>query len=133
MKKQLSFLPFAIVIMFCGCAMMSNKQSESLIGKWSGSWQNDAEFMMYFKDDKTMEGSIKGSMDFEYSAKYSVDFTADPITMDIFDFDNDQMGDARWLGIIKFIERDKLLMRGNISTQGGRPENFEYEAIELTR
>jgi hypothetical protein len=115
-----------------GCAIFGVKQ-QSLIGKWTGSWQNEAEFIMHFKDNKNVEGNIKGNMDFEYSAKYIVDFSANPITMDIFDFDNAQMGDVRWLGIIKFVDKNKLLMRGNIDTQGGRPSNFDYEAIELTR
>ena len=133
MKKRLFILSLIVFIIMGGCAMMGKKQPQSLIGKWTGSWQNNAEFMMHFKDDKNVDGSIKGDMDLEYSAKYSVDFSAEPITMDIFDFDNEQMGDIRWLGIIKFIESDKLLMRGNIDTQGGRPSNFDYEAIELTR
>ena len=133
MKKQLLLLSLAILIVISGCAIIGKKQPPSLIGKWTGSWQNNAELMMIFKDDKNVEGSIKGDMDFEYSAKYTVDFSADPITMDIFDFDNAQMGDVRWLGIIKFVDKNKLLMRGNIDTQGGRPSNFDYEAIELTR
>ncbi len=133
MKKQLFLLSLVLLTVMSGCSMMGQKQPQSLIGKWTGTWQNDAEFLMLFKDDKNMEGSIKGSMDFEYSAKYSVDFSTEPITMDIFDFDNSQMGDVRWLEIIKFIEKNKLLMRGNLDSEGGRPSNFEYEAFELTR
>ena len=133
MKKQLLLLSLTIIITISGCAIFGAKQQQSLIGKWTGSWQNEADFMMHFKDDTNVEGSIKGNMAFEYSAKYTVDFSADPITMDIFNFDNTEMGDARWLGIIKFVDKNKLLMRGNIDTQGGRPSNFDYEAIELTR
>jgi len=132
MKKQL-LLSLTILLFISGCAIRGIKQPQSLIGKWTGDLQNDAEFVMHFKDDKNMEGSIKGAMDFEYAAKYSVDFSAKPITMDIFDFDNEQMGDLHWVGIIKFIEKNKLLIRGNIDSQGERPTNFESEAIELTR
>ena len=109
------------------------KGVQSLVGKWTGTLPDSSELMMNFTNDMTVEGSMKGSMDFEYVAKYSVDFSADPVTLDIFDFDNADFGDIRYLGIIKFTEKNKLMMRGNIDTQGNRPSNFDNDAFELKR
>ena len=131
MKKQLFILSIAIVIVISGCAMIGIKQPQSLVGKWMGELPNGDEITMIYKDDMTMEGSIKGSMNFDFIAKYSVDFSADPITLDQFSFA--EMGDMRYLAIIKFIDKNKILICGNIDSQGDRPKNFDYDAYEMTR
>ena len=131
MKKQLFILSIAILIVMSGCAVIGMKKSQSLIGKWVGELPNGDEITMIFKDDITVEGSIKGSMDLEYIAKYSVDFSADPVTLDQYDFS--EIGDIRYLAIIKFIDRNTFLICGNIDSQGDRPKNFDYDAFEMTR
>jgi len=132
MKKQL-LLSLTVLIVISGCAIWGVKQPQSLIGKWTGDLPNDAVFMVHFKDNTNLTGSVKGAMDMEYTAKYSVDFSTKPKSIDIFDFDNEQMKNLHWVGIIKFIEKNKLLIRGNIDSQGDRPTNFESETIELKK
>ena len=131
MKKQLVLLSLAIIIIISSCAIWGVKQSKSIVGKWIGELPNGDKIVMNFKNDMTMEGSIKGSMDLEYTAKYSVDFSVNPITLDLFDFE--EMGDIRYLAIIKFINKNKILICGNIDSQGDRPKNFDYDAYEIKR
>ena len=138
MKKQL-LLSLTVLIFASGCAIGGVKQpQQSLIGKWTGNLPDGYVFMIHFKDDKNVEGNIKGAKGMEYTAKYTIDFSTKPISIDFFDFDNEQMKklqmeNLHWVGIIKFIEKNKLFFRANVDTQRGRPTNFDSEAIELTR
>ncbi|MFC1650052.1 hypothetical protein ACFL2X_00630 [Candidatus Latescibacterota bacterium] len=111
--------------------MLSKKGSQSLVGKWTGDLPDMGTITLIFKDDMTCDINIGGAM--EFTAKYSVDYSADPITLDQFDFNNSEMGDMRYLAIFKFIDANKIMMCGNIDSQGDRPTNFEYQAYELTR
>ena len=78
-----------------------------------------------------MKGSIGGMM--EFTGKYTADYSANPMTLDQFDFSESQMGDMKYLAIFKFLEPNKVLMCGNVDTQGGRPADFNDMAYELTR
>ena len=130
MAKKM-FILSLVLIMMSGCAMLGTKGSQTLVGKWTGEFPEMGTITLIFKDDMTMEGSIGGQM--EFAGKYTADYSADPMTLDQFDFNNSQMGDMKYLGIFKFIEPNKIMMCGNIDSQGGRPTNFENMAYELTR
>jgi hypothetical protein len=125
------FVLSLVLIMMSGCAMLGTKGGNTLVGKWTGDLPEMGTITLVFNEDMTMKGDIGGQM--EFSGKYTADYSADPMTLDQFDFDNDQMGDMKYLAIFKFIDPNKIMMCGNIDSQGGRPTDFEYMAYELTR
>lgn len=130
MTKKL-FVLSLVLIMMSGCAMLGTKGSQTLVGKWTGELPEMGSMTLIFNEDMTMKGSIGEQM--EFAGKYTADYSADPMTLDQFDFDNSQMGDMKYLAIFKFIEANKIMICGNIDSQGDRPTNFEYMAYELTR
>ena len=131
--KKLLVLSIVILIVTSGCAMMGKKTSQTLVGTWRGEMPNGGEIIMVYNEDMTMEGSIKGQMEFDFKAKYSVDYNADPITLDQFDFDNEYMSEIRFLSIIRFIDSNTIQVCGNPDSEGSRPTNFDYNMIEMTR
>ena len=90
---------------------------------------------MSFKDEVTIESSLKGTVNVKYKGKYTVDYTAVPITLDIFSLKGNQKftaGVSRYLAIIRFIDSNKIQMYGNHEWEG-RPTNFENNIIEMVR
>ena len=130
MTKKL-FVVSLVLIMVSGCAMLGSKGGNTLVGKWTGEFPEMGEITLIFNEDMTMQGSIGGMM--EFTGKYTVDYSADPMTLDQFGFDDAQMGDMKYLAIFKFIEANKIMICGNVDSQGGRPSDFNDMAYELAR
>ena len=132
MKKRV-YAVSLVVMVVVGCSMMGKQKGPSLVGKWSGAIPSGPDIMMIFKNNMTVDVSISGSMNVELTGKYSVDYSTDPITLDQFDFDDSQWGDIRFLAIIKFLDKNKILMCGIPDSEGDRPKNFDYQAFEMIR
>ena len=126
---------FSLILIAYSNVLAGGKNNFNLVGEWFGEAPNGDKVTYVFKKDGNVDWIIdtKVSQGGTIKAKYKTDSSKKPITIDIFDFDNEQMKNLHWVGIIKFIEKNKLLIRGNIDSQVGRPTNFESEAIELTR
>ena len=133
--KKLFVLSIIILIVMGGCAIMGKKSGQTLIGTWKGKTPDGSEIVMSFKDDMTMESSLKGTIEVETTGKYTVDYTAVPITLDIFGLKDNQKlmaGVSRYLAIIRFIDSNKIQMCGSPEWEG-RPTNFDNNIIEMVK
>ena len=89
MTKKLFVLLLALSVM-SGCAMLGSKGTNTLVGTWTGEFPDMGEMTIVFNEDMTMKGSIGGM--FEFTGKYVVDYSANPMTVDEIVLDNPQMG-----------------------------------------
>lgn len=132
MRKRVYAVSLAVMVVI-GCSMMGKQKGPSLVGEWSGVIPSGSDITMIFKNNMTVDVSISGSTNVEFTGKYSVDYSADPITLDQFDFDDSEWGGIRILAIIKFLDKNKMLMCGAPDSESDRPTNFDYQALELIR
>ncbi len=130
MANKLIVVLIALSVM-SGCATLGLKQGNTLVGTWTGEFPNMGKMSIVFHKDMTMKGSIGDTFDF--TGTYSIDYSANPMTVDQFVLDNPQMGDITYLAIFKFLDPNKVMMCGNVDSQGGRPSDFNNMAYELTR
>ncbi len=133
--KKLLVLSIIILIVTGGCAIMGTKSGQTLIGTWKGKTPDGNEILMTFKDDITIESNLKGTVNVKYKGKYTVDYTAVPITLDIFSLKGNQKftsGVSRYLAIIRFIDSNKIQICGNPEWER-RPTNFDNNIIEMVR
>lgn len=129
MKKTLILTVAVCMMIAAGCSMMGQKASQSIVGTWKGEMPQMGDITMTFKDDMTVDVVIEGGMAMEMSGKYSIDYNADPITLDQFDFEDSMMGDMRYESIVKFVDSNTLMVAGD---PNGRPTSFDM-AIEMKR
>ncbi|MFC1692322.1 hypothetical protein ACFL1R_02320 [Candidatus Latescibacterota bacterium] len=136
MKKRL-FISSLIALIICfGCSSLLGSGSKRITGKWAGHTPDGAEIIMVFKKDMTMEVIMEGGETFSSNARYRVEYSAEPIAVDIFNFDSNQLSDITFKGIAEFKEDGTMMLQGNLGRSGesvSRPTSFTYEAVTYKR
>ena len=88
MKKHYQVLTVVLLILFAGCSMMGKKAERNIVGTWVGKGFQGSEVTYIFNEDMTMTMSFNmDGNEFTMNAKYVVDFSQNPVTIDLLDIE----------------------------------------------
>ena len=134
-KLTITILLIITGMSVAGCSMMGRTKPPSLLGKWSGTIQNGMDVTITFNEDMTATITLSGDQQMDIEAKYKVDYSTTPVSIDIYDMTTPQGSGASLTGIIEFRESTTMVMQGNFSMTGKaeRPTSFTGEAVTYTR
>ncbi len=123
-----------ILFMTWGC----DKKSPNIVGKWIGISPDREQITYHFKEDNTLIWTVDSQNEpFSTNAKYSIDYTTNPIQIDIYEFSFPPVKEFTFVGIIEFKGIDKLILYGEPSnTKDGvttRPEKFGTDSVEFEK
>ena len=136
MNKRLvsTLTAIGIPLLICGCG----KESPSIVGKWVGTVPNSEKITYHFKEDNTLIWTVDSpDSPFSTSAKYSIDYTTNPIQIDIFDFSFPPLKEFLFFGIIEFKGSGIMILYGEPSNAAGgetkRPQKFGADSVEFKK
>jgi hypothetical protein len=139
---NIRYFPLILAFFMAGliaCSSAAPKaatKSATLIGKWDGVDRTGKPGAFHFFEDgsimlvidgKSLGGADSNSMG---RMKYTVDYTKDPIELDIIGIDPSGVERGKILMIVKFISKDKIKIRSYFNDS--RPQNFDEETIDDT-
>lgn len=117
-----------------GCSSMGALSANNLYGSWKG-YDGNAAITLTFNDDNSLAIKIDGSQQFEITARYVVDYTKKPATIDITGIKLPDGNVAVRAGIIK-LQDGKLFIAANMGSSIDtidRPVDFDDNCLVLTR
>lgn len=130
--RQTAILSFLMLLLSFSSAM-----AEDIIGKWEGSSSFGDSISYEFKEDHTVIWIVhKPTFPGPVTARYSVDYSAKPIQLDMFEFSFEPLKDIKFIGIVEFLSPTKMKMDGIRVEAGGsreRPKEFTNDAIEFSK
>ena len=116
-----------------------SQKSASIVGTWRGYDQTNWSVTLIFKKDMTLRVMLR---EFTWDTPYKIDYTKDPITIDIDDFESEEFTgvnqrnyrllETPFLGIVSFSDKGNKMMIEGYNGKG-RPKKFSKNAITLTR
>jgi len=136
MKKP-TFILLLLCVVVNSCSMMGTQKAESIVGIWSGKSPQGVNITMTFKDDMSMTSHMETAQgDFTIEAKYRIDYTKNPIPVDIYGMNLPQGEGAVYLGIAEFKDNTTMLFHGAVKQAGAtenRPSAFGDDAVEYKK
>lgn len=138
MKKQFIFLSFLLLVIASGCSIMGMKKTESITGKWVGIHSEGVTVIFEFNEDNSMKFTVPGYSEYDFTARYTVDFSTEPISLDLINVTPSGTLGSSCAAIIKFSEGNKMVFNGAFGNSGNttRPAEFDkysFGHIEFTR
>lgn len=142
MKQPIIFITISIVIfsLFSSCATTPKKEEKkienTIIGRWEGVDRTGKMGAFEFFNNGNVllviDGRPLGGPDTNGSGslKYTVDYSKDPIELDIIGADPNGAVSGKILMIVRFLSTDKIKIRTFFNDI--RPENFDNETIDDT-
>lgn len=137
MKALIVFFIIAgMVSCASGAKKTATKRANDLIGKWEGMDRTGKMGAFQFFEDGSIiliiDGRPMGGPDPNSLGRltYTVDFSKDPIALDILGVDAVGGEHGKILMIVKFLTKDKIKIRTYFNDM--RPENFDDETIDDT-
>ncbi len=107
------------------------------MGTWNGKSQQGVDITLTFREDLNMTTHMKSSQDdFTIEAKYRIDYSKNPIMVDIYDMNFPQGDGAIYLGIAEFKDNTTMLFHGVFQQDGAtenRPSTFGDDTVEYKR
>jgi hypothetical protein len=137
--RYLVLLSSLLFLSLLACSSGATKpatRSDVLIGKWEGiDRTGKTGAFQFFKngsviliiDGKPLGGPDSNGMG---SLRFTVDYTKDPIEMDIIGIDPSGAERGKILMIVKFMTKDRIKIRTHFNDV--RPQNFDEETIDDT-
>lgn len=129
---------FSLMLIAYSSVLAGDNSNFNLVGKWFAEAHNGDKITYIFKKDGDVDWIVdaKASQGGIIKAKYKIDTSKDPITVDMFDFDLEQLKQFKFLGIISVKDKDTILMEGKPSpktSSSHRPKEFSSQALEFKR
>lgn len=142
MKKKLIAISLVIGLItgvFVFPVATESQGSMSIAGTWIGYDQTNWSVTLIFKKDMTLRVILR---EFTWDTPYKVDYSKDPISIDIDDFESEEftgvnqrdyrLPETTFLGIVSFSDNgNKMMLEGYNRKE--RPKKFSKNAITLTR
>jgi len=128
-----TFLALLLIVIASGCSTMRTLPSKGIIGTWKG-YDENSSYTLNFRADNTLTGTIENNDTMEFTARYVIDNTAKPATLDIIGV---EMQDRKFdlAGIIQ-LKKGKLHIDSNSGETGfdiERPTEFGEKTLILER
>jgi hypothetical protein len=140
MKKEKlikRILIFALTILIFGCSNSNQKH----IGEWTGSDKVKTGSLILYKGNSAVfviGNQVLGGDNFEINGvkstlKYEIDYSKDPIWLDLVLYEEGQKQEnVRLKGIIRFLTNTKMEYRLNFDSSAERFTKFDIEDNENT-
>lgn len=119
-----------------GFSKQANPSSPNIIGKWLGKGLVGEDVIFHFMTDNSAIWFVDAhDSPGPIRVKYSIDYSTNPVQIDIFDFELPRLNGFRLLAIIEFHGNNEMLMDGELvkGTKGVRPTRFRGDATLYTR
>jgi hypothetical protein len=112
-------------------------QEERHIGKWQATIEEGSIGALQLNEDGSFEvyqngKSLNKEMGDTVEAHYLIDYSHDPIWLDIVITDRKGGEVMRGLALVKFVGEDEMWMKGNDNHPDRRPESFGEEKRTTT-
>jgi|GEM_PF-6904712 hypothetical protein len=118
MKKTLIVTLMVCLIIATGCSMMTQKESRSIVGTWSATHDTGAKIVIEFKSDMSMEFNVPNYDEYSFTAKYSINFSKDPVTIDFTDISSSSVQGTAFSGIVSASGIHEIELCGEFGTAG---------------
>ena len=130
-----SIICVATLLPLTGCG--SKTKSQSIIGQWNGASSDGRSMTFTFKKDMTVVWSITSSAGTtNLDAKYSIDYTTKPVSLEIRDFKQPEVKKYIFWGVLKFEDSKHFHLDGAqhvIGESASRPKKITSNAILFTK
>ena len=131
--RKTAVMSFLVLLLLSASAM-----AEEIIGKWVGKTPEGFAISYEFKEDNSVIWSVdtKGFPG-PITARYSVDFSTNPIQLDMFDYSYGSLKGLKFIGIVEFLSPTKIKIDGlRVKEEGSKTERqkiFTARAIEFSK
>ena len=131
MKKKYIFLSLLLLVIASGCSILGMKKTESITGKWVGTNSEGTTVILEFNEDNSMKCTVPGYSEYDFTARYKVDFSTEPISLDLMNVTPSGTIGNSCAAIIKFSEGNKMVFNGAFGSSGSvtRPAEFDKYSI----
>jgi len=127
----ISILFFTLVFIFTGCSNNEDK----IVGEWSGLDRGEVFKLILDKNKEATLVSnnlVLGGKDFivkgiKAQMRYEINYSKEPIWLDLIVYRNDKEETTTIKGIVKFITDTKIQYRLNLTPNGERFDGFDVE------
>ena len=130
-----SIVCVAMLLPIAGCG--TKTKSPSIVGTWTGHSADGQNFTFIFKKDKTMVWAINSTTgSVSYHAKYSIDYTTKPVSFEIRGFDQPEVKNYIFWGILEFDGSTRFRMDGaqhKIGQSASRPKKLGSDAVLFSK
>jgi len=114
--------------------MKPTMEPSDLIGEWRGKAPNGKNVTLVFDAYGSVLWTVESEQyEVEPWARYVVRTTWPYWEIDIFDFARLAIRDITFLGILQPLAKNEFKMQGTPSNHGGRPIDFDGEAIVFAK
>ena len=105
-------------------------QVSDLIGEWRGEGPDKRMVSFIFREDGSVVWTVEAQQwAMDPNARYEIRETWPFWGLDVFDFVDFRLQDITFMGIIQPIDQRTFKMQAMPSNHGGRPVDFDKEAI----
>jgi hypothetical protein len=109
-------------------------QVSDLIGEWRGGAPDKRIVSYIFREDGSVVWTVEAQeFGMDPNARYEVRETWPFWELDVFDFVDWRLREITFMGILQPINERTFKMQGTPSNHGGRPVDFDKEAIVFTK
>ena len=127
-------IKIAIILLTFGYSLYAS----TIVGKWVGYAPDNVKISYQFDSNNSLIWTVdKPSGTFSTNAEYSIDYSAKPIRLDIYDFTYPQLKTFHFFGIVEFKDKGTMLLYGQPSDTTKQnatyPEEFAPDSIEFQR
>ncbi|MFC1511810.1 hypothetical protein ACFL5H_01280 [Candidatus Latescibacterota bacterium] len=129
MKASRVVLIALLVAGIGGCSIMEKTPPQvDVVGNWSGKSHDGSSATMIFHKEKSVSISITvEDYDIYMVGKYEVDYTTDPVTVDLRDLDLSEFGMVLYCqGIVAFPEPRRMIFYGQLGESSGATSPTEF-------
>ena len=130
-----SIICVATPLAIAGCG--NKTKGRSIIGQWSGKSSDGRNNIFTFKKDKTVVWVINSSAGtVSLNAKYSIDYTTKPISLEIRDFKQADLKNYIFWGVLEFKDSSHFRMDGAqhiVGQSASRPKALGSSAILFSK
>ena len=127
----------ATLLPIAGCGSKETAKGPSIVGEWNGASADGRSMTFTFKKDMTVVWSITSSAGTTtLDAKYSIDYTTKPVSLEIRDFKQPEVKNYIFWGVLKFEDSKHFHLDGaqhKIGESASRPKKITSNAILFSK
>jgi len=127
----------ATLLPIAGCGSKETAKGPSIVGEWNGASSDGRSMTFAFKKDMAVVWTITSSSGTtSLDAKYSIDYTTKPVSLEIRDFKQPEVKKYIFWGVLKFEDSKHFHLDGEqhvIGASASRPKKLTSNAILFSK
>lgn len=136
MKNYACAIVLITVMMLAGCGSAVNRDKSAFIGAWEGFDPNGAKTTVTFMSGDMVSILSAGDREIHVNGSYRINSSEDPMWLDMFEFDHEELEDMVFKGIISLENVNRIMIEGHFSNENDsreRPASFSGSALTFDR